>query len=295
MELNYLKEFVILAEEKQYVSASQKAFISQSTLSRHIQALEKELGCTLFVRSTREVALSEEGKLLLPYARNVIDNISLFAKDLDKEKSKNNTSTTIGIVHDPDKWDVTKYLYEFNSAYPDTKINLFESNISDLKAQFDGGKLHVITICYPCKEPLPKRYVICGISGLVALVPKTNPLSSKEQLSLDDLREQPLFLPKEQHITYQYFMRAIKAKNIEPNIVYTGNSRGIIELVKNKNGIVIQDKYIAQEQLDDDFVIIPFTPTINYYYGIEYSSRLNDDEKAFVRYIKQRCKNIVIK
>lgn len=288
MELDYLKEFVVLAEERQFISASKKLFISQSTLSRHIQTLEKEIGHDLFVRSTREVALSDEGKILLPYARNVIDDLQEFSDEL--EKSKIGANATIGIVHDPDKWEVAKYLNEFSAAFPDVVLNLCEASINELKSQFDNGKLRVITICYPCKEPLPKRYVVCGTSSLVALIPKTNSLSLKKEITLEDLKEQPLFLPKEHHVTYQYFMRT--AKSTPLNIVYTGNSRGIIDLVKSKNGVVVQDKFIAEEQMSDDFTLVPFSPEIKYYYGIEYSSNLNDDEKSFVRYIKQRCKNV---
>lgn len=72
MELSFLQDFVVLAETQKFSAAAQKLHISQSTLSRHIQALEAELGCVLFHRTTRDMELSAYGTLYLPYARKIL-------------------------------------------------------------------------------------------------------------------------------------------------------------------------------------------------------------------------------
>ena len=68
MELKRLEEFVTLAETGNYLEAADALFLFQSTLSKHIMALEKELGVHLFERTTRKVRLSSDGECLLPYA-----------------------------------------------------------------------------------------------------------------------------------------------------------------------------------------------------------------------------------
>lgn len=65
MEIKYLSEFVTLAKTKNYMEAADILYISQSSLSKHIQSIERELGVTLFDRSTRRVKLSADGNLLL--------------------------------------------------------------------------------------------------------------------------------------------------------------------------------------------------------------------------------------
>ena len=69
MDINYFREFVILAETKNYWAASERLFIGQSSLSKHIKTLEKSLGAALFDRTSRKVELTEFGKRMLPYAR----------------------------------------------------------------------------------------------------------------------------------------------------------------------------------------------------------------------------------
>lgn len=72
MDINYFKEFSVLAETRNYWEAAERLFVNQSTLSKHIKAMEKELGVLLFSRTTRKVELTEFGKALLPYAQSIM-------------------------------------------------------------------------------------------------------------------------------------------------------------------------------------------------------------------------------
>ena len=64
MEINYLKEFVILARTGNYLEAADSLYMGQSSLSRHIKTLEEELDIRLLDRTTRKVSLTEAGRLL---------------------------------------------------------------------------------------------------------------------------------------------------------------------------------------------------------------------------------------
>ena len=58
MNTDYLKEFVVLAETKNFWEASDRLYMNQSTLSKHIKNLETDLGVDLFSRTTRRVELT---------------------------------------------------------------------------------------------------------------------------------------------------------------------------------------------------------------------------------------------
>ncbi|MFF2330760.1 MULTISPECIES: LysR family transcriptional regulator [unclassified Streptomyces] len=68
-----LRAFVAVAEELHFTRASARLYIAQQALSRDVRRLERELGAELFVRTTRQVALTAEGERLLPYARRVLE------------------------------------------------------------------------------------------------------------------------------------------------------------------------------------------------------------------------------
>lgn len=68
-----LRAFLAVAEELHFTRAAARLFVAQQALSRDVRRLERELGAELFVRTTRQVALTPDGERLLPYARRVLD------------------------------------------------------------------------------------------------------------------------------------------------------------------------------------------------------------------------------
>ena len=73
MNLKQLEAFVRVSERRSFSKAAKELFLTQPTVSAHISSLEKELDARLFVRNTKEVDLSEEGKKLYDYARQMVD------------------------------------------------------------------------------------------------------------------------------------------------------------------------------------------------------------------------------
>lgn len=69
LEPRLLRAFVTVAEELHFTRAAARLYVAQQALSRDVRRLERDLGCELFVRSTRRVTLTADGERLLPYAR----------------------------------------------------------------------------------------------------------------------------------------------------------------------------------------------------------------------------------
>ena len=73
MNLKQLEAFVKVAEDGSFSKAAKALFLTQPTISAHISSLEKELNARLFVRNTKEVSLSEDGKELYQYASQMVE------------------------------------------------------------------------------------------------------------------------------------------------------------------------------------------------------------------------------
>jgi DNA-binding transcriptional LysR family regulator len=73
VELRYLEHFVAVAEERNFTRAARRLHLVQSALSVSIRSLERELDTQLFERTTREVRLTDAGRVLLPEARRTLD------------------------------------------------------------------------------------------------------------------------------------------------------------------------------------------------------------------------------
>ncbi len=73
MELRHLEHFLAVAEERNFTRAAARVHLVQSALSVSVRALERELGTPLFERTTREVRLTDAGRVLVPEARRTLD------------------------------------------------------------------------------------------------------------------------------------------------------------------------------------------------------------------------------
>lgn len=86
MNVTYLKEFVVLAGYTKLTSAAKAMYISPSTLSQHITALEKEIGCELFTRTPDGFLLTREGEAALAHAQNIIFEYGALLRDCTNEE-----------------------------------------------------------------------------------------------------------------------------------------------------------------------------------------------------------------
>lgn len=86
MNLAYLKEFVILASHTKLTSAARAMFLSPSTLSQHITALEKEVGCELFVRTADGFIVTREGEAALEHAQRIMFEYGALLRDCSTEE-----------------------------------------------------------------------------------------------------------------------------------------------------------------------------------------------------------------
>lgn len=82
MEIKHLREFIIMSNMCSYNKAAKALFISQSSLFKHMRAIEEEIGAPLFERVGKNVALNEFGQKFLIYANKVVDLTDKFITDL---------------------------------------------------------------------------------------------------------------------------------------------------------------------------------------------------------------------
>lgn len=119
-----------------------------STLTRHVQALEKELGLTLIERTTREVRLSEEGEVFLPHAMNIVSEYDAALIAMQAFRDSREKKVRIGVVHNPDLYNIIEYLLEFQLEHPDIPIQIIEGSLSELQDEFLREKIRIYTMAY---------------------------------------------------------------------------------------------------------------------------------------------------
>lgn len=287
MDIAHLYEFSVLAGTCKYSAAARQLHISQSTLSRHIQALERELGCPLFVRTTRETRLSEYGRLFLPYAQRLAaehDRAMRALRDLSQDRQ---ARLNIGVAHTPDLYHAIDYIVRFQRAYPDVPIQITEGALSELADAFEQGRLGMVTMAYTDWEAVPEEFIPAGRSRLVAVLSGAHPLTACDPIPLEALERERLIVPEERSAVYRFLLEALERERVRPDIFYQGNISGAGQLLAGGGSILIQDAQRAREQLREGLVLRRLHPDIGYTYGLLYQRKLGKNERTFVEFIRR--------
>lgn len=87
MDQQSLEVFLTIARHGSINRAAQVLFLAQSTLTHRLKQLEKQIGTTLFVRTSTGVELSSEGRRLLPLAANIVEQMRLFSQHHEQRQS----------------------------------------------------------------------------------------------------------------------------------------------------------------------------------------------------------------
>ena len=121
MNLKQLEAFVKVTESGSFSKAAKLLFLTQPTVSAHISSLEKELDSRLFVRNTKEVKLSEEGKQLYQYARQMVELEKEIEQVFSKDAHREEKCITIATSTIPAQYILPKILMKFNERYPNSE------------------------------------------------------------------------------------------------------------------------------------------------------------------------------
>ena len=191
MELNYLREFVVLARTCQFQETAEELFISQSSLSKHIKSMEKELGQDLLKRSTRRVELTDFGREFLPYATEIA---TLQAEYTNKLLSGGGTRRfVIGIAPNVTLFSINAFLKAFSQDHPGYKIEFEENSDDELRAMLGRGECDLIIVsCNDEADRTGLASIPYTSDYLVALVSPECPLTKKGVATLDDILKYPM-------------------------------------------------------------------------------------------------------
>ena len=126
MEMSQLRYLVALAEERHFTRAAAREHIAQPALSQQIRRLEDEVGLPLVERTTRRVAMTDAGELLVARARRILAELEAAQTELRALRGVQSGHVTVGALHTMGPVDVSLVLASFHERYPAVELTVRE-------------------------------------------------------------------------------------------------------------------------------------------------------------------------
>lgn len=264
MTTEQLRYFITVINTGSYMEAALELNISQSTVSKQIQALERELGVFLFDRSLRKAQLTAEGQKLLPEARALLKEIDHFfysASRLQPGTAEHFTVITLPFLG---FLDLYAPLNSFESAHPDLHLEILEMEEPQLTKQLSFGDFDMaITYDHEFQRSnTAQNFYPIAEDEAVFAVYKEHPLSSCKTITLEDLNNVPLLLMGEHTCIAKLCEDYFAKNNFLPRTVFRGMPDTLVAGVLSHRGCAIISQKQAQFYAPGDIVTIPFDPPL---------------------------------
>jgi DNA-binding transcriptional LysR family regulator len=190
VQVQSLEVFHAVARHRSITGAARALRYTQSAVSRQIAALETETGVQLFDRLPRGVALTEEGRCLLPHAEAVLDRLATARRDLDTLRGLGGGRLRVGAFPTAVAALVPRALATFRDAYPEVGLSLVEGMTPALLERLLAGDADVAVVSAAPDRPLDAaRFDLHHLldERLLVAVPRGHRLARRRTVRLAEL------------------------------------------------------------------------------------------------------------
>ncbi len=235
--------FMEVAKYQSFSKAASHMFVSQPAVSKQVSLLEKSLSLTLIDRTPTGIQLTEAGKLFYRYFQKAYADFRTLWDTAQRMSAQDNKSVRLGCL---DGWDMSSF-YPLRDLLiqksPDMKVTLDGYNHVAVLDALRGGAIDVaITLEITVGNQPDLAMQTVTTAPAVMLFSGLNPLAQKENLTLEDFRDDPFFViapsmdvknPME-----QLAIDLCQKAGFTPRIVYVPSSAAI--LMRLQGGVGVQ-------------------------------------------------------
>lgn len=281
MDFRQLETFIEVANLKSFSRAAEKLYITQPTVTNHVQNLERELGTLLINRSGKNISLTEAGSLLYKYAINIVNTCEMAKFDLAVHEGRIQGHLNVFSSSVPRKYILPTIINDFSNKYPDVSFTLSDKDSKNvinsiLDADTDFG---IVGAKYSYSS---LNYIELMEDQLVLITPNNElyPKPNYSYLRLDTILNEKFIFREKGSGTRELLESKLIAKGIDINelsiLAYIEDTETIKELVSLGLGI----SFISKKAVEHDVELKK--------YKVYYIDKLKLDRKFYFVYHNKR-------
>jgi len=244
-------------ETGSFSAAADEHYISQSSLSKKIIALEKELGFPLFDRSKRKVFLTVAGEVFLEHARKINLAYKAMIVDLNGYKSETD-SFSIAAIPVIAQYGITTYIAQFKEVYPNTHFTLEEIDGLNILPALEE---HRFDLAFTRHNFLDDEKFTCleiRKDKLLVVVSKKNRYATRSSISIKGLSGDNFIVFDRVTDLHKLIIEECKKAGYDPIIFYSSHRKvSVFGLLGANIGLALMPSKIYDYHNHPDVLAIP--------------------------------------
>ena len=232
---------------KSFTKAANNLFVTQSTLSKAIAALESELKTVLIDREAREFQLTRDGITVFAFASEMLELFEEKTEQLYRNLEKNKEKLSIGITPTSGVMYFSSILYDYRMRNPMSELVIEELNTDEGVERVLDGTLDMSVVIEPFYNDQMEKLTVLE-SEAVLLVSTEHPLSDRESISILEIMSEPILMVGKQYMFHDFLITKYREIGREPVIALESNRwEFLYEMVSNNQGISILPRPLIQK------------------------------------------------
>ncbi|QSV44706.1 selenium metabolism-associated LysR family transcriptional regulator [Geobacter benzoatilyticus] len=231
MNLKQLEIFLAVAESGSFSKGAEATFITQSTVSQHIAALENELGIKLLDRTSRGALLTEGGKLLLEHAHRVVNGVREIEPAMRRFSGMEEVELRIGGSNIPGDYMIPGVLPLFIARHPGVRLTLIQGDSREILHKLAREEVEIGIIGSRFDEDA-FTFTPLNRDEIKLMAGRNHPLAAANPIDTDILAQQEFIMREAGSGTAKTITEALTAAGIVPGTLTVRAILGSNEAVK---------------------------------------------------------------
>lgn len=265
MQMNQLRYVEAAARHGSFSRAAQELYIAQPSLSQQIRALENELGTPLFYRHSKSVSLTEAGKEFYEYACRILNDTEQIEIRMQSYQKLELGRLRLGVFWLFSYLNLADPIQRFSQTHPNLDLRLRLEDSEKLFQMLIRHELDAaILICTEQIRKSPEFYFrLIHKDRMCIIVHQMNPLSRRNQLTIQDLEGENVILPSAGSPLHSQVVRLIQQENVQLHIVCESSHNDInAQMVSQNLAVSFSSASVAEVLNTGVYEIIPFKPDL---------------------------------
>jgi len=251
LSVHQLSAFVTAAETLSFTKTARRLHLTQSSVSQQIKALETHLGVELFLRSGRTLSVTDAGHVLLPMAREIVENSVRAAERMELMKREVHGHLIVGCNAACGKYILPILCTKFHQRYPLVRISCQVLPQDLTLGRLAEGKIHFAFTTAKELDPGSAEFRLYLQERLILAAPKDHAWLKRKEIEPEELYEECFIMREPGSGPYVNTKRALAEFGIDIEklnvLLETGASEAIALAVQEGLGLGFISKRIVQK------------------------------------------------
>lgn len=251
MNIDNLRIFCRVVEEGSITKAAELSFVSQPAVTRQVRQLESSYGTALLNRNGGKIRLTEAGKIIYPYAKEILALNRAAYESIQEHLGKMDKILHIGASLTIGEYLLPALIGRFKKRYPDIKFSLSIGNTPYMLEKLEDNEIDIALVEGVFQNDRYKKQIFAD-DELILVAVYDHRWRKREQISIHELPEEKMIWREQESGTRFVVEEALKEHNVLEkidNAMELGSMQAIKSAVEANLGVSILPKLTVQNEI----------------------------------------------